>query len=173
MRPTQYGNGCSQTYPLIMKRLRGRFFKGIVILLAVVGTGYISSAITQWRCEDRTALMLVKGPMQGKPFYVPAGNEPSFVIFTRVGAKFTEFMVVPMPNKRIKRVTWPDGQPMPHVDEGGRVAGVSYARIVLPFLVSVKYSSVEASLSGGGGTLYYLCLFGLPFRVWEGGGWVS
>ena len=160
----------------MIKKYRNIVFRISVMALVIAGVGYISSVITQRRCEDSAARMLAIGPMQGKPFYVMVGDAASYDVFTRVGAKFTQYVMIRDPKKRFKRITrltWPDMQPVPSVDKGGRIATVSRARITLPFLVSVEYSSVEASLSGGGGTLYYFCLFGWPFKVIDAVSWVS
>lgn len=158
---------------MTVKKVRGVIGRGFLACLIVVGLGYISSAVTQLRCENAEALSLANGPMQGEMFYVSFGDNASQIIFSRVGAKFTTYTVVPMPNKRSKYLTLPNWQPMPRVDDGGRVAAVSQARISLPFLASVEHTAVSGSLGGDGSTSHYLCLFGLTFKVREDVSWVS
>lgn len=166
-----------------MKKISGAcvrrvIIRGLIGLLAFAGVGYISSAVTQLRCEDAAARSLINGQMEGKPFFVIMGDEPSYIIFSRVGAKYTLYTAIRNPNpsrgqRQVRRFTWPEGQPMPHVDKGGRTASVSNARISLPFLVSVEHTAVYGSLGADGSTSYYLCLFGLPIKVREETSWVS
>lgn len=156
-----------------MRNLKINLLKAIIYILAFLGVGYISSAVSQVRAENFAALELVEGPMQNRPFYIASGDGPSQEIFNRVGAKVNLYSAYLLPNKRIKYVVWPSGKEMPSVDNGGRVATVSYARIRWPFLVNIAYSSTKASLSGGGGTRFYLCLFGLIIQVKDEQNWVS
>lgn len=157
------------------KKVRGVLVRGFLTCLIVIGLGYISSAVTQLRCENAEALSLANGPMQGEMFYVSFGDNASQIIFSRIGAKFTTYTIVPMPsnNKRAKYLTLPKWQPMPSVDNGGRMAAVSQARISLPFLASVEHTAIYGSLGADGSTSHYLCLFGLTFKVREDVSWVS
>ena len=166
-----------------MKKISGTCIRrvmtrGLIGLLALTGVGYISSAVTQLRCEDAEARSLMGEQMKGKSFFVLTGDEPSQIIFSRVEAKYTLYTVIRNPNpprgqRQVRRFTWPDGQPVPHVDKGGRTASVSAARIFLPFLVSVEHTAVYGSLGADGSTSYYFCLFGLLLKVREEVSWVS
>ena len=166
-----------------MKKISGASIRrvmtrGLIGLLTLAGVGYISSAVTQLRCEDAAARSLMNEQMEGKPFFVIMGDEPSDIIFSRVGAKYTLYTAIRNPNpprgqSQVRRFTWPEGQPVPHVDKGGRTASVSNARIYLPFLVSVEHAAVYGSLGADGSTSYYFCLFGLPIKVREEISWVS
>lgn len=159
-------------------KIRRGAIKIIIGLLALTGVGYISSVATQRQCENAAALSLVNGQMQSKPFFVILGDDISHTIFSRVGARFTSYTVIRNPHLqpgkgRISRFTWPAGQPMPHVDKGGRTASVSNAHIFLPFLASVEHTAVYGSLGADGSTSFYLCLFGFPIKVKEETSWVS
>lgn len=147
--------------------------KAVSIFLIFIGLGYTSSVVTQLHCENAEALSLVNGPMKKQMFYVSFGDTASQTIFSRVGAKFTTYTIVPLPGKRTKRITLPQGQPMPRLDEGGRIAAVSQARISLPFLASVDHTAIYGSLGADGATSHYLCLFGFTFKVREDISWVS
>jgi hypothetical protein len=158
--------------------VRGYVAKVIVGVLTLSGIGYISSAITQQRCENAAALALMTDQMQSQPFYIIVGDDVSQAIFSRLGAKYTLYTLAISPNpqngaRNVKRYTWPNYQPMPHVDQGGRTASVSSAKLSLPFIVSVDHTAVYGSLGADGSTSYYLCLLGLPIKIREEVNWVS
>lgn len=152
-----------------MVRLAPRFALAILVLIDV---GYISSAVTKTKCENSVARWIVSGPMMGRQFYIRHGDSDSWVIFQRVHASCVEYVTLPRPYK-FTRVTWPEGDPVPTVDDGGRSASVSGGRITFPFIMSVGYSTSSGSLAGEGAVIHFLCFFGLRVKVGKVQYWVS
>jgi len=155
-----------------IRQLRQRAPRLIVIVLAIVGIGYISSALTRTRCENYVAKRIAAGPMKDTIFYVYHGDRPSEHIFRRIGADIVQYTTLPRPYD-FQSVTWPEGDPVPYVDQGGRTAGVSQGGIPFPFIVTVDHSYMCASLDGEGATTYFLCLFGVRLKVAKDVHWVS
>lgn len=134
-----------------------------IILLAIVGIGYISSVVTKTRCENYVAKWIIAKPMKGKPFYVRWADESSYVIFMRVGADFRESVTLPRPYG-FKVLGWPEGEAVPGPGRSGGSAQVYGGHVIFPFIVSVDY---EVSYGGEyeGGAIHFVCLFGLPVKI--------
>ena len=146
------------------KPVKERILPTVLILLAIVGIGHISSVATRTRCENSSAKRIATGFMKNEKFYLRWGDEDSSRIFMRVGANVTQYITLPGSDD-FKRLTWPAGDPVPHIKEGGRTAHVSRGRLTIPFIVSVFHGTVYGNTGAETATTYYLAVFGMPIRL--------
>ena len=147
-----------------LRLLKERFARLALIVLAIIGVGYISSVLTRTRCENCVAEWIASGPMKGQRFYIRWGDSDSWLIFRRVKADFGEYVSVPGP-KGSQNVTWPEGRALPPIEQGGRRARVYRGHLAFPFIVSVDYEAFGASRGSETGTAHFLCIFGIPVKL--------
>jgi hypothetical protein len=126
-----------------------------LLVLAAVGTGYLSTWTTVRACERHAAYDVIRSVGLGQ-IYVVAGPdaEESTRILNSVG-----FQVVPCvpPNG------FPEG-----VNLCGRAAYVHPAHFSVPFVGSVEWGTSNARGGCYGTTVRFLCVFGRAIRLSEG-----
>ncbi len=135
-------------------------------IAALIALGYASNWISAGACEQRIARSLAAGQPARDVFVVPGPEYAgAAAILEKAGFRTT-----------------PCG---PRFDERycSPAAGVSRAKSVAPYVVSVKWVFVPGPRVGYDGTMRYFggssftvpffCLFGLVFELPWGRGWVS
>jgi hypothetical protein len=126
--------------------------KGVFLVLAglalVAAAGWLSNAGSKAACRQQVGSWLFTDWLAGQPFYLldADGDRDVWATFDSIGATYS---VLPAHSDDPK--TWP------------RLSLKTHAWI--PFVISVDYFWEREVLIGGGGTKWFLCLFGRVVEI--------
>ena len=115
-----------------------------------VGTflgGVLSAWLTIPGIEARTAVWLARDVRPTPSFYVKDSSEWTLKVWRKTGADFIPDEASP---------TTPAKYPWRQYKPG---------EVILPFLARVEYGWAQEGEVGGGGHVWFLCLFGLSLRL--------
>ena len=129
---------------------------GIVIIITC---GYVSSFASVSQCEMSTARWLAEDVRPTRPFYVleKDASPEQRAIWDSVGADYIVYGTPATPGEF-------NGFPWRSVKSG---------RPSLPFFVRVEYGWVQEPQVGGGGDIWYFCLFGWRKTIGRNIKWVT
>ena len=115
----------------------------LAILLGAAIVGWLSNATSIVACQQQVGSWLWNQPVAGRFFYLLDPSEDGVVreTFTSLGAEYT-----PLASHSNDPKTWP------------RLS--MKTRWLIPFLISVDYFWEREAEIGGGGTKWFICLFG-------------
>jgi hypothetical protein len=141
----------------------------VLLVLAVVGVGYVSAVITRRGAENSAAAELA---VRWDKLYVRARDEHSREILSRIDA---EHILYTSGGPRGQQdVLWPDGGAAPSLNkEDVAYVRIERGRVTWPFVVQVPRVAVFGNLGAFGDVCYYVSFFGLCFRVYRHVMWVS
>jgi hypothetical protein len=121
-----------------------------LVVIAVVGAGYLSNALTYRECERQVARWLSQDVMRGHEFTVLGDDDTPYLrkLLDSVGARY-------------------------RVDKAQPWGEIRPASMAIPFLVTVEYGWVFEDGIGEGGSRRFLCLFGIAIELGESVHWVT
>jgi len=120
------------------------------VVLWVVGVfigGILSAWLTIAGIEARTALWLARDVRPTPVFYVKDTSPWTLKVWRKTGANFIAYEASPTSPERFP---WRQYRP---------------GEVILPFLARVEYGWAQEGELGGGGHVWFFCLFGLSLRL--------
>jgi hypothetical protein len=127
--------------------------------LALILLGYLSAWISLPACQAHTARWLMSAMPPNRQFVIHRQDADArrLAVWDQVDAYY-----------RVR-------DPGPVMDGAEYLPWCRFgeSRVRLPFLSSVEYGWVAAPLVGDGGNLWFLCFFGLTFKVGRSISWMT
>jgi hypothetical protein len=124
------------------------------VIAGIPLAGCLSAWVNIPGVEARTARWLAHDVRPCQSFYVPDAREWTLKVWDKTGARY-----IPYDSSTNKEhFPWRAYKP---------------GEVLFPFLARVEYGWMQEPLVGGGGHVWYLCFFGLSFRVATTTSWAS
>ncbi|HXX92166.1 MAG TPA: hypothetical protein VEN81_00945 [Planctomycetota bacterium] len=121
--------------------------KAVVWLLGIFVGGILSAWLTIAGIEARTARWLARDVRPAPFFYVKDTSPWTLKVWRGTGANFIPYEASPTTPERFP---WRQYRP---------------GEVILPFLARVEYGWAQEGDLGGGGHIWFFCLFGLSLRL--------